>query len=144
MVEGKTLTTIVDHGTGATLLESNTVGEIIGYEIDSGPRAFIPLRRAYEHQKDRRIKFLFQVNGITHRLLYPEQMEFVTEQGLLKVLMEGRNIVEVSPLAPAPAYRSDTFRPFSATFYLDSGLHITLICDRASGVLDVELEADEM
>lgn len=143
-VLGQNINPIIDTVTGNILVQSGSEGIITGYQIDPGERGYIPMSRAFSHQKDRRLKLILNIEGNEYFLLYPEEIEIITELGLLKILMEGQTVEEVLPLTPTPRYRSDTFRPYAATIKLSNGLLITQIMDRASGILDTELEAEEM
>lgn len=140
----KTLTSITDPDTGAIRVNMHTEGIVRGYDIDTGPRGFIPLSLPFRESTDRRLRLRVDFSGSVYHLLYPEQVGFVTELGLLRTLVEGKTIEEVLPIAPYPQYVSDVYRPYYATLRIDGGLLVTLISDRASGILDVELVAEEM
>lgn len=142
-IEIRTTKPIIDPNSGFTLLQVGSLGTINGFEVESGPNAYIPSNGIKTFTQDRRIKFDCQFDVGNFFLLPNEEFEFVTKWGLIKAIMESQEVVLVTEPTPPPQFVTDIVEPFGISFELANNLRITILTDRASGSLDVQLEVIE-
>ena len=143
MIQVKTTKAIIDPQTGATLVQTGSIGTVNGFEIEPGDKAYIPTDGAKSFTQDRRIKFDCQFDVGNFFLLPTEEFEFITPWGLVKALMESEEVTLVSEPPPPPQFITDIVEPFGISFEMTNGLRITILTDRASGSLDVQVEVLE-
>jgi hypothetical protein len=143
-IQVRTLRPIIDSITGVRLVAEGTVGEVSDYSITPGPRSYIPTSGLFDAQLSRRLQFSVNFPQGVYQVTFPEQVEFVTEWGLLKVLLEGETVDRVESISPTPRFRSAIVRPLAVTLIVQGSLlRVTLLMDKASGFMDMELEAEE-
>ena len=134
---------IMDNISGETILESGDCGEVIGFSVDPGAPAWIPVKNTPDAQLNRRLKFDVQFTSGTYKLMYPEQFKFKDRNGLAQAIMRDAKINDVEELTPTPRFQSKIVQPIATTLVLDNGLSVTFIVDHTSGLLDMEVMACE-
>jgi len=135
---------IVDTTSGQTLVPAGTCGIVTAYEIDAGDPAYIPVRGVPDKRLTRRIKLWVTFSGFgSFCVMYPEHVDFQGKEDLLKLLLVGQEIVQVSGLTPAPRFQQVVaYEPFAVTLHT-AEVKITFGVDNTSGLLDIEIEACE-